>query len=306
MVCFCQCWRWFLLDHVCGGTTWLLVKNLYNAKNFPLYSSDLFKKNGSTYNTEAIINSNFNLDKAAYNKSVCTRRADEFFHGRNHLEKTIGISPITAAARRRGGGGAAAVRSTTGNKNPPSVCTRRADEFFHGRNHLEKTIGISPITAAARRRGGGGAAAVRWSRERGGACEYLCDPKWFRDTASRGPTTIVIPKSQFRICPTDHDSIGYPRMKASGESSTTKHRLLHASGLHPIPPPNDPKKMHQFKLPVGYVPQPDLMGLRPLSYDIVRSPRAQPGVTDAAKRQNSSRTTLVERDEIMKGKRLAS
>ncbi|KZV44287.1 F-box/kelch-repeat protein [Dorcoceras hygrometricum] len=37
------------------------------------------------------------------------------------------------------------------------------------------------------------------------------------------------------------DSIGYPSMKASGESSTTKHRLLHASGPHPIPPPNDPK-----------------------------------------------------------------
>ncbi|KZV43278.1 Protochlorophyllide reductase B [Dorcoceras hygrometricum] len=35
-------------------------------------------------------------------------------------------------------------------------------------------------------------------------------------------------------------SIGNPRMKASGESSTTKHRLLHASGPHPIPPPNDP------------------------------------------------------------------
>ncbi|KZV48144.1 hypothetical protein F511_26077 [Dorcoceras hygrometricum] len=33
---------------------------------------------------------------------------------------------------------------------------------------------------------------------------------------------------------------GYPRMKASGESSTTKHRLLHASGPHPIPPPSDP------------------------------------------------------------------
>ncbi|KZV50341.1 hypothetical protein F511_35893 [Dorcoceras hygrometricum] len=30
-------------------------------------------------------------------------------------------------------------------------------------------------------------------------------------------------------------------MKVSGESSTTKHRLLHASGPHPIPPPNDPK-----------------------------------------------------------------
>ncbi|KZV58239.1 hypothetical protein F511_34861 [Dorcoceras hygrometricum] len=36
------------------------------------------------------------------------------------------------------------------------------------------------------------------------------------------------------------NSIGYPRMRASDESSTTKHRLLHASGPHPIPPPNDP------------------------------------------------------------------
>ncbi|KZV39549.1 polygalacturonase-like [Dorcoceras hygrometricum] len=36
-------------------------------------------------------------------------------------------------------------------------------------------------------------------------------------------------------------SIGYPRMRASGESSTMKHRLLHASGPHPIPPPNDPR-----------------------------------------------------------------
>ncbi|KZV54944.1 tetraspanin-15 [Dorcoceras hygrometricum] len=139
--------------------------------------------------------------------------------------------------------------------------------------------------------------------------QYLCDPQWFRDTASRGPTTIVAPESQFRTCPSDHgiqlavgpqqlrlrnhnfglthrtmvkrlatsphdplgitdsacknqsvmvsvqygpfntyipirsttiDSIGYPRTKASGESSTTKHRLLHASGPHPIPPPNDP------------------------------------------------------------------
>ncbi|KZV44382.1 anthocyanidin 5,3-O-glucosyltransferase-like [Dorcoceras hygrometricum] len=34
--------------------------------------------------------------------------------------------------------------------------------------------------------------------------QYLCDPQWFRDTASRGPTTIVAPESQFRICPSDH------------------------------------------------------------------------------------------------------
>ncbi|KZV35752.1 cell division control protein 2C-like [Dorcoceras hygrometricum] len=76
---------------------------------------------------------------------------------------------------------------------------------------------------------------------------YLCDPQWFRDTASRGPTTIVAPESQFRTCPLDHDSIGYPRMSASGESSTTMHRLLHASGSHPIPPPNDPKTQKKAK-----------------------------------------------------------
>ncbi|KZV46688.1 hypothetical protein F511_37923 [Dorcoceras hygrometricum] len=35
--------------------------------------------------------------------------------------------------------------------------------------------------------------------------------------------------------------IGYPRMSASGESSTTMHRLLHVSGSHPIPTPYDPK-----------------------------------------------------------------
>ncbi|KZV35739.1 zinc finger CCCH domain-containing protein 44-like [Dorcoceras hygrometricum] len=49
-------------------------------------------------------------------------------------------------------------------------------------------------------------------------------------------------------------SIGYPRMRVSGEFSTTKHRLLHASGSHPIPPPNDPNSVdlsvdHQ---PLGY------------------------------------------------------
>ncbi|KZV35951.1 hypothetical protein F511_33748 [Dorcoceras hygrometricum] len=35
-------------------------------------------------------------------------------------------------------------------------------------------------------------------------------------------------------------SIGYPCTRASGESSTTKHRILHASGPHPTPPPDDP------------------------------------------------------------------
>ncbi|KZV43721.1 hypothetical protein F511_18837 [Dorcoceras hygrometricum] len=67
-----------------------------------------------------------------------------------------------------------------------------------------------------------------------------CTHSTRRDTASRGLTTIVTPKSQFRTDPSDHDSIGYPRTKASGESSTTKHRILRALGPHPIPPPDDP------------------------------------------------------------------
>ncbi|KZV48039.1 hypothetical protein F511_26450 [Dorcoceras hygrometricum] len=110
--------------------------------------------------------------------------------------------------------------------------------------------------------------------------QHLCDPQWFKDTASREPTTIVAPESQSRTCPSDHGksvfqhraidpiamrtswrsnsditgvtSIGYPRMSASGESSTTMHRLLHASGSHPIPPPNDPKT-NQYNQDLGLI-----------------------------------------------------
>ncbi|KZV42832.1 hypothetical protein F511_25176 [Dorcoceras hygrometricum] len=93
--------------------------------------------------------------------------------------------------------------------------------------------------AAAAAAAGGG--YLRGGRRRLIKSRYLCDPQWFMDTASRGPTTIVDLGSQFRTCPSDHGSIGYPRMSASGESSTTMHGILHASGSHPIPTPYDPK-----------------------------------------------------------------
>ncbi|KZV50202.1 dentin sialophosphoprotein-like [Dorcoceras hygrometricum] len=57
-------------------------------------------------------------------------------------------------------------------------------------------------------------------------------------------------------------SIGYPRMRASGESSTTKHRLLYASGSHPIPPPNDPNL--EFNLPLSLLPQQEGLPLEDL------------------------------------------
>ncbi|KZV55424.1 hypothetical protein F511_28505 [Dorcoceras hygrometricum] len=48
------------------------------------------------------------------------------------------------------------------------------------------------------------------------------------------------------------NSIGYPRMSASGESSTTMHRLLHASGSHPIPLPYEPKT-NQYNQDLGLI-----------------------------------------------------
>ncbi|XP_074564143.1 oligopeptide transporter 4-like isoform X2 [Curcuma longa] len=40
--------------------------NLYDAKTFPIFSSDLFTASGQTYNITAIVNNNFEIDMAAY------------------------------------------------------------------------------------------------------------------------------------------------------------------------------------------------------------------------------------------------
>ena len=42
--------------------------NIYNAKNFPLFSSKLFMFNGSKYDISKIVDSNFHLDENAYAK----------------------------------------------------------------------------------------------------------------------------------------------------------------------------------------------------------------------------------------------
>ncbi|KZV55620.1 hypothetical protein F511_32189 [Dorcoceras hygrometricum] len=68
-----------------------------------------------------------------------------------------------------------------------------------------------------------------------GITDSACKNQLVVVSVQYGPFNTYIPIRSMTI-----DSIGYPRMRASGESSTTKHRLLHASGPHPIPPPNDP------------------------------------------------------------------
>jgi len=42
--------------------------NLYNAKNFPIYSNELFTAQGVRYNVTAIVNNKFEIDMNAYNQ----------------------------------------------------------------------------------------------------------------------------------------------------------------------------------------------------------------------------------------------
>ncbi|XP_009795358.1 oligopeptide transporter 2-like [Nicotiana sylvestris] len=55
--------------------------NLYNAKNFPLFSADLFNAQGQVYNITAIVNDKFELDKVSYAK-----------HGHIHLSMFFAVT----------------------------------------------------------------------------------------------------------------------------------------------------------------------------------------------------------------------
>ncbi|XP_059667277.1 oligopeptide transporter 6-like [Cornus florida] len=56
-----------LVMYVMTPLTYFL--NFYNAKNFPIYSNELFMSSGSQYNISSIIDSNFHLDVDAYTNS---------------------------------------------------------------------------------------------------------------------------------------------------------------------------------------------------------------------------------------------
>ncbi|GKC32695.1 oligopeptide transporter 4-like protein, partial [Tanacetum coccineum] len=47
---------------------WATTLNAYNAKNFPIYSNDLFTENGQLYDIKKIVNSKFHIDYGEYAK----------------------------------------------------------------------------------------------------------------------------------------------------------------------------------------------------------------------------------------------
>ncbi|KZV43190.1 hypothetical protein F511_12835 [Dorcoceras hygrometricum] len=170
--------------------------------------------------------------------SICTRRLDGFYHGRNLLSTTIGASPITglrrvvARAALRGG-----IQLAVG----PQPLWLRNHNFG-----LAQWIMVKRLATSA--------------HDPLGITDSACKNQLVMVRVQYGPFNTYIPirsttidKSRVARDPiamhtswrsnSDIASVtskGYPRMRASGESSTTKHRLLHASGPHPIPPPNDP------------------------------------------------------------------
>ncbi|KAL1358124.1 oligopeptide transporter 7 [Arachis hypogaea] len=67
---------WFATANVAAGFVFVMYiltplcywLNAYNAKTYPIFSDELFTANGSIYNITAIIDSNFHLDIAAYER----------------------------------------------------------------------------------------------------------------------------------------------------------------------------------------------------------------------------------------------
>ncbi|KZV24069.1 carbonic anhydrase [Dorcoceras hygrometricum] len=130
------------------------------------------------------------------------------------------------------------IRYTTGNTIPPSVCTRRSDGFWPRTESPRKADrNKSDHTTNKWRRCGGGTAYGPFNTYIPIRSTTIGKSRVARDPIAMHTSW----RSNSDI--TSVTSIGYPRMRASGESSTTKHRLLHASGPHPIPPPNDSKML---------------------------------------------------------------
>ncbi|KZV18112.1 hypothetical protein F511_19133 [Dorcoceras hygrometricum] len=182
--------------------------------------------------------------------SICTRRSDRFFHGRNLLVVVIETSLIT---RQTDGGGAVEERRTCVTLNGSGIQLAVGPQPLWLRNHnfglahriMVKRLKTSPHDPLRINDSACKNQLVVVSVQYGPSYTYIP----IRSTTigkSRVAIDLIAMHTSWRSNSdiTSVTSIGYPRMRASGESSTTKHRLLHASGPHPIPPPNEPKTFH--------------------------------------------------------------
>ncbi|KZV52361.1 hypothetical protein F511_04966 [Dorcoceras hygrometricum] len=139
---------------------------------------------------------------------------------RIHNDYWMRLSPTSFTRKPEiqtvGGGRLRLIKSTTESKVPSSACTRRPEEMSTDGNSSSRwpeLVRRGKAAAAVRGKHGGG---VRLGEE-GGGREYLCDPQWFRDTASHGPTTIVLRNHNFglahrimvkRLATLPHDPLG--------------------------------------------------------------------------------------------------
>ncbi|KZV39100.1 hypothetical protein F511_13552 [Dorcoceras hygrometricum] len=124
------------------------------------------------------------------------------------LDSSPGLGELQATGRR--------LRVSRGNRHFTVDCGRQRQSGPRSETGFLRQPALEGLTRSARTDsprqdwpeqfpaacGGGGGGAQGWRRrilEEGRGRRPLA-----RDTASRGPTTIVAPESQFRTCPTDH------------------------------------------------------------------------------------------------------
>ncbi|KZV38400.1 hypothetical protein F511_22170 [Dorcoceras hygrometricum] len=166
--------------------------------------------------------------------SICTRRSDGFWHERILLVTLIETSPImiTGGGRRCGAaaalGGGRRRREVCGEEGAACSSSRRLATSPHDPLGITDSAYKNQLVVVSIQYGPFNTHIPIRSTTIGKS-RVAKDPIAM-DTSWRSNSDI-----------TSITSIGYQRVKASGESSTAKHRLLHASGPHPIPPPNDPK-----------------------------------------------------------------
>ncbi|KZV33459.1 hypothetical protein F511_12973 [Dorcoceras hygrometricum] len=166
--------------------------------------------------------------QAVYIMHVYWLKTRRRFHGRNLLAGTVGTRFPTAATASTAGddddsGGGEERKEKYKLKSFWDTACRWLTTFVTSKPHFRTTHRIMVKRLATS------------PHDLLSIIDSACKNQSFMVSVQYGPFNTNIP-----IISTNIDSVGYPRTRASGESSINKYRLLHASGPHPTPPPGDP------------------------------------------------------------------